>query len=113
MQWYRYLNDLSYVTPKDTWLTDAQRHVTPQRTQRPRTRSRTQASRRSPSRGPPRAHVDVAAWLDALAKEHGLADAYFTNSTKAAVQDATDVKFSSSATVTADALSHRFDRKAG
>jgi hypothetical protein len=60
-------------------------------------------------------HPDVATWLDVLGRQPGLSDAYFSSSSKEKVDGSnkTVVKFSSSATITDEALSHRFDRKQG
>jgi hypothetical protein len=55
----------------------------------------------------------VAAWLDALAKQKGLTQPYFTTSTKEPIGDEAAVTFSSQATLTEDALSQRFAQKAG
>lgn len=63
--------------------------------------------------GSARSHRDVAAWLDTLATLPGMSDAYFSSSQKQKVGSTPVVKFSSTATLTADALSHRYDRKQG
>ena len=61
-------------------------------------------------------HNDVARWLEVLSGEKGFSQAYFANST----EDSTKinpsggkvVNFTSQVTVTADALSHRYEPKA-
>jgi hypothetical protein len=58
-------------------------------------------------------HNDVAAWLDALAKQRGITQPYFTTSTKTPVGSQDTVTFTSQATVTQDALSKRWTQKAG
>jgi Tfp pilus assembly protein PilN len=58
-------------------------------------------------------HNDVAAWLDALAKQKGLAQPYFTDSTKELIGQESSVKFKSQATITDEALSGRYTQKAG
>jgi Tfp pilus assembly protein PilN len=59
-------------------------------------------------------HNDVAAWLDRLAKQKGLTQPYFTNSTKQLIGAESAVTFSSQATVTEEALSGRYtQQKAG
>jgi Tfp pilus assembly protein PilN len=63
--------------------------------------------------GNARSHRDVATWLDTLAKQPGMSDASFSSSQKQKIGTKTVVKFSSTATLTADALSHRYDRKQG
>ena len=58
-------------------------------------------------------HNDVAAWLDALAKQKGLTQPYFTKSAKEEIGDESAVKFASQATITEAALSKRYTEKAG
>jgi hypothetical protein len=58
-------------------------------------------------------HNDVAAWLDALAKQKGLTQPYFTSSTVEEIGTEKAVTFESQATLTEDALSGRFAQKAG
>ena len=59
-------------------------------------------------------HNDVAAWLDALAKQKGLTQPYFTKSDEGARSASeTAVNFASQATITEDALSGRYTEKAG
>jgi Tfp pilus assembly protein PilN len=58
-------------------------------------------------------HNDVAAWLDALAKQKGLAQPYFTSSSKELIGDESSVNFTSQATITDEALSGRYSQKAG
>lgn len=119
--WYRYLNDLSYITPAHTWLTTMSVNVTGSA---PATSGSATGSTGTPAlstpgiatiafQGTAGQHNDVAAWLDAIAKEKGWKDAYFTNSTLGVISNSKVVSFTSSVTVTADALSHRYDRKDG
>lgn len=61
--------------------------------------------------GNARRHSDVATWLDTLGRRPGMADPYFSSSQTDKVGTKTVVKFSSTATLTGDALSHRYDRK--
>ena len=59
-------------------------------------------------------HNDVAAWLNALAREKGFTQAYFSDSTVDPLgTNDHAVKFSSTVTVTDDALSNRYTEKAG
>jgi Tfp pilus assembly protein PilN len=112
VQWYRYLNDLSYVTPKNAWLVtfDASLNQAGLANTNPVAHP---AIATVTVTGAAKAHNDVAAWLNAAAKESGWVDAYFTNSEKQDMNGETFVQFSSTANVTDDALSHRYDRKAG
>lgn len=111
VEWYRYLNDLSYITPKNAWLTQLSVAFT--------SGAGGSASILSPTgigtvtvQGDAMNHVDVAAWLDAVAKEHGWDNAYFSTSAVTTVGTTQVVTFNSTINVTAAALSHRFDRKA-
>jgi len=53
-------------------------------------------------------HDDVATWLDALAKEKGFTNVYFTSSTKGAIGPRGVVNFVSQVTLSKAALSGRF-----
>jgi Tfp pilus assembly protein PilN len=63
--------------------------------------------------GTARTNRDVATWLDTLSKRPGMTNPYFTAAQRDKVGKQTIVKFSSSATLTDDVLSHRYDRKQG
>jgi Tfp pilus assembly protein PilN len=112
VQWYRYLNDLSYVTPKNAFMQtlDVSLNQAGATTANPVAHAGIATVTVT---GAAKAHNDVATWLNAAAKEPGWTDAYFTSSEKQDMNGATFVKFSSTANVTDDALSHRYDRKAG
>lgn len=58
-------------------------------------------------------HDDVAVWLESLAKQKGYANPYFSNSTEALIGTRKTVSFSSTATLTSDALSKRYTAPAG
>ncbi|MGL4173422.1 MAG: PilN domain-containing protein [Actinomycetota bacterium] len=59
-------------------------------------------------------HPDVAKWLDTLGQRPGMTDSSFTTSTKEKAPDGTlTVKFSSTATLTSDALRSATARKQG
>ena len=58
-------------------------------------------------------HDDVAVWLESLAKQKGYVDAYFTSSTKALLGNRDTVNFTSTVTMTADALSGRYTTSQG
>lgn len=53
-------------------------------------------------------HNDVAAWLDAIAEQRGYADPYFSTSAREQIGERDVVGFTSSVTVTEDALSRRY-----
>jgi Tfp pilus assembly protein PilN len=58
-------------------------------------------------------HDDVAVWLESLAKQKGYANPYFSNSTEALVGTRKTVNFTSTVTLTPDALSKRYTAPAG
>jgi Tfp pilus assembly protein PilN len=63
--------------------------------------------------GTARSNRDVATWLDTLSSRPGMTNPYFSAAQRDKVGKQTIVKFSSSATLTGDVLSHRYDRKQG
>ena len=113
IRWSYYLTDLSLKVPQNVWLTNVSA-----------AEQATGASAAAPAAagaglapagvgsvnftGVAFSHDDVATWLDALAKERGFANAYFTNSTKATIGPREVVNFSSSVTLTQAALSGRY-----
>jgi Tfp pilus assembly protein PilN len=109
--WYRYLNDLSYVTPAHTWLTELD--VKSAGGDANTAALGTTGVASIQIKGLSKKHVDVAAWLNALAKESGFTQPYFTDAINTDLNGTTVVRFDSTVNVTADALSHRYDRKAG
>jgi Tfp pilus assembly protein PilN len=111
--WYRYLNDLSYITPKNAWLDSVQIALSQSSTTIGANPVAHPGVATISVTGAAKQHTDVAKWLDAASKETAWVDAYFTDSEKTDMNGTTFVKFSSTANVTADALSHRYDRKAG
>jgi Tfp pilus assembly protein PilN len=114
IRWSYYMTDLSLKIPQNVWLTNV-------------TASETAGAGAAAAAAAPAAgglvpagvgtvgfsgmafsHDDVATWLDALAKEHGFSNAYFTNSTKATIGPREVVNFASSVTLTQAALSGRY-----
>jgi Tfp pilus assembly protein PilN len=119
VQWSHYLNDLTLRIPDNVWVTQ----MTVQENGTTASSSSAQSST-SPSTvntgvgtvtvtGVAFTHDDVATWLDSLAKEKGYANAYFSNSAEAFIGPRRVVNFTSSTTVTSDALSGRYTRPAG
>jgi Tfp pilus assembly protein PilN len=113
VRWSQYLRDVAVLTPKDVWLTDVSVAQA-----EPLAADATGATTSVDSpiatitfTGKALSQNSVAGWLDALATEPGFTDATFTNSTLA--QDAElgrpIVTFSSTVSVTSEALSHRYD----
>jgi Tfp pilus assembly protein PilN len=123
VEWFRTLNNFSLTLPKNVWFTNLT--VVLQDDAAAATAGGT-ASTATPAvpatdgpiglltvEGTAMDHPDVATWLDVLGRQPGLADAYFTNSVRAKIGTKPVVNFVSTSTVTADALSHRYDRKQG
>lgn len=122
VRWSYFLNDISLKVPGKVWLTsmtvtqdvDGAAAAAAGNPTAP-----TDGSFLSPGvgtvtfEGAGYRHNDVAAWLDALAKQKGLTQPYFTNSSKELIGDESSVKFSSQATITDEALSGRYTQKAG
>jgi Tfp pilus assembly protein PilN len=116
IEWYRTLTNFSVTLPSDVWLTTLNLQVgTPGA-------AAGQAAGATPltggvgvvtAAGSAMDHPDVATWLDVLGRQPGLSDAYFSSSKQKEVGSKTIVDFSSTATVTDEALSHRYDRKQG
>jgi Tfp pilus assembly protein PilN len=107
VQWSGYLNDLALQVPTGVWLTNMT--VAPASAS---TASGTSNVATITFSGSARAHNDVAVWLESLARQRGYADPYFT--TSAETDDgARVVTFTSSVTVTTEALSNRYAQKSG
>jgi Tfp pilus assembly protein PilN len=118
VEWFRQLNNFALTIPSNVWLTGLTMGLAPA----PAAAATTTGAAAVPVpanvgvltvQGVAMTHPDVATWLDVLAKQPGMADAYFSNSTKAKIGKKAVVNFSSTATVTNEALSHRFDGKEG
>lgn len=110
VRYSQFLNDLSLTVPENVWIKDvvfAQAPVTPG------------VGATEPGIGTVTfsgvgfKHDDVAVWLESLAKQKGYANPYFSNSTEALVGTRTTVNFSSTVTLTSDALSKRYTAPAG
>ena len=120
VRWSYFLNDLSLKTPSKVWLTKVtvtQNVDSPATSPRRAHDRRTAVGRRRLGsvvfEGKAIAHNDVAAWLDALAKQKGLTQPYFTKSAVELIGSEDAVTFTSQATITEDALSGRYTQKAG
>jgi len=122
VRWSYFLNDLSLKVPGKVWLTsmtvtqefDGAVAATADPAAVPGTSTYLTAGMGTVTfQGKGYGHNDVAAWLDALAKQNGLIQPYFTNSAKEAIGSETAVSFTSQATITEQALSGRYVQKAG
>jgi Tfp pilus assembly protein PilN len=118
VRWSYFLNDLSLRVPSKVWLTsmtvtqevDAVAAATPAT---PEAAVMTPGIGSVTFSGKGFTHNDVAAWLDALAKQKGLTQPYFTNSTVEEIGTEKAVTFESQATITEESLSGRYTQKAG
>jgi Tfp pilus assembly protein PilN len=118
VRWSYFLNDLSLATPRKVWLTSMtvtqDMGVAADAAAVSGDVNYLQAGVGNiVFEGKGYGHNDVAAWLDALAKQKGLTQPYFTVSDVEKIGDEDVVKFSSQATITEDAFSGRFTGKAG
>jgi Tfp pilus assembly protein PilN len=118
VEWYRSLTNVSVTLPSKVWLTSLTFTVGagPGGAAAPATPAGTPAAGgvgTVTAVGTAMDHPDVATWLDVLGRQPGMSDAYFSSSKKKEVGAKTVVDFSSTATVTDEALSHRYDRKQG
>jgi Tfp pilus assembly protein PilN len=118
VRWSYFLNDISLKTPGKVWLTkmtvvqDVSGTATAAAAA-PTDTYLTAGIGKVTFEGNGFAHNDVAAWLDALAKQKGLTQPYFTKSETAEIGAESAVTFTSQATITEDALSGRYTSKAG
>jgi Tfp pilus assembly protein PilN len=115
IRWSYFLNDLSLSIPRHVWLdtmtvstTAASAAAAPVAGQYAAVGIGTVAFD-----GEAYGHNDVGAWLNALAKQKGYTQPYFTDSTVELLGGGHAVKFTSQVTLTDDALSRRYTDKAG
>ena len=119
VEWSRYLTDFSLTMPANVWLTSLDMSLAGATPATPATTTVSPGVVTTPGigtmtfAGTAYDHPDVAAWLVTLAKERAVTEAYFSSSVKGKIGTRDIVNFSSTASLTADGLSHRFDRKAG
>lgn len=117
VRWSFFLNDLSLKVPGKVWLTSMT--VAQNVDEAAAAAAPSADAYLAPGMGTVTfqgmgyAHNDVAAWLDALAKQKGLTQPYFTSSTKEEIGSESAVTFASQATITDEALSGRYTQKAG
>jgi Tfp pilus assembly protein PilN len=112
IQWSHYLTDLSLFIPDNVWLTNV---TATESAPTSGSSSATVAGGVMPTgigqiqfTGVAFTHDDVATWLQALAKERGFEDPYFSSSTESQLDKHTVVDFTSTVTLTSRALSHRY-----
>lgn len=110
VRYSQFLNDLSLTVPENVWVesvTFAQAAVPPA------LGSTVPGIGTATFSGVGFKHDDVAVWLESLAKQQGYIDPYFSSSTEALIGTRKTVSFSSTVTLTPDALSKRYTAPAG
>ena len=122
IRWSFYLNDLSLKTPHNVWvfsMTASSNDTSAAAATTSTVPGQSSATYIEPGvasvqfEGYALKHNDVASWLDSLAKQKGYNQPYFTDSTKELIGATPVVKFKSQVSVTDDALSKRYIKKAG
>lgn len=110
VRYSQYLNDLSLTVPENVWL----KNVTFAQTPAPAALGSTVPGIGTVTfTGVGFKHEDVAVWLESLSKQKGYVNVYFTDSKKALLGNRETVEFTSSVTMTADALSGRYTTPQG
>lgn len=111
--WSTYLGDLGPLLPSGAWLTKVTvgsgAAAAPAAPGAPATQSVAQIT----FEGTALSHVNVALWLESIAKERGWVNASFSRSQETLVGTRKVYGFSSTVTVTATALSGRYLKPAG
>ena len=117
IEWYRSMTNVSVTLPSKVWLTSLTLQVGAgtggAASTAPGATPLAGGVGTVTAVGTAMDHPDVATWLDVLARQPGMSDAYFSSSKKKEIGSKSVVDFSSTATVTDEALSHRYDRKQG
>ena len=113
--WYRLMSDIALATPSNVWLTTMSISLaTPAN----------KATGQDPLlptgigtvtiSGSAATYPDVAAWLDAIVRVHGLDGSTLQTVTRSSTAGtAGQLSFTSEIVIVSPALSHRYDRKAG
>lgn len=110
VRYSQFLNDLSLSVPENVWVknvTFAQAAVPPA------LGSTVPGIGTVTFTGVGFKHDDVAVWLESLARQKGYVNPYFSSSTEALVGTRKTVNFTSTVTMTPDALSKRYTAPAG
>ena len=110
IRYSQFLNDLSLTVPENVWV----KNVTFAQAAVPPALGSTEPGIGTATfTGVGFKHDDVAVWLESLAKQQGYANPYFSNSTEALIGTRKTVNFTSTVTLTPDALSKRYTAPAG
>ncbi len=109
--WSRYLNDLSLRIPDNVWLTTMSVNAV-KTAGAPATAPATTSGvvGNVTFAGTALTHDDVATWLEALAREPGFTDPYFSKSNEGKIGDRVVVNFDSTVKVNDEALSKRYTK---
>jgi Tfp pilus assembly protein PilN len=108
IRWSYYLTDLSLKVPDHVWLTNLQATEGGTPTAPTAGSVMTSGIGTVTFAGVAFSHDDVANWLDAIAKERGFTNVYFSSAQKALLGTRNVVNFSSSVSLTQAALSGRY-----
>ena len=110
VRYSQYLNDLSLTVPENVWV----KNVTFAQAAVPPALGSTEPGIGTVTfTGVGFSHDDVAVWLESLAKQKGYKDPYFSNSTEALIGTRKTVNFTSTVTLTPEALSGAYTAPAG
>ena len=110
VRYSQYLNDLSLTVPENVWV----KNVTFAQVPAPAVAGSTTPGIGTVTfTGVGFKHDDVAVWLDSLAKQKGYVNPYFAGSTKASLGNRKIVNFTSTVTMTSEALSGRYTKPLG
>jgi Tfp pilus assembly protein PilN len=115
IRWSTYLNDLSLRTPDHVWLTNISAVENSTGAVSPTTPGAVASGSIGTVTfaGVAFSHDDVATWLEALAKEKGFVNPYFTNATETPIGPRTVDDFTSSVDLSSAAKSGRYTKPAG
>jgi Tfp pilus assembly protein PilN len=113
VEWYRTMTNFALTLPSNVWFTTVELQTAAGQQGAAPAAAGSDAIGGISVEGKALDHPDVAAWLDVLGSQPAIEDAYFSNSEKKKVGGKTVVEFASTAVVTDEALSHRYDRKQG
>ena len=110
VRYSQYMNDLSLTVPENVWV----KNVTFAQAPAPAGLGSTVPGIGTVTfTGVGFKHDDVAVWLDSLAKQKGYVNPYFTTSTRALLGNRKIVNFTSTVTMTSEALSGRYTKPLG
>lgn len=109
VRWSRLLNDLSLTVPDDVWVKNVAFTQAPAAVPTAGTTGTVPASIGTVTfSGVGFGHDAVAVWLESLAEQKGYADPYFSNAAESLIGTRKVVTFTSTTTLTPDALSRRY-----